>query len=319
MGNLRHLEVFVQVARLASLSAAAQELGVTPSTISKVIAQLERGYGVLLFQRNTRRVALTSEGRILLEGARRALADLKAAEDALHVARDEPEGLVRLWSSAALGKAFIVPMMPAFFERYPKIDVEIRLDDATPDSARFAFDLAVQHCAISDQSYVLRRLCELPLALVASPKYLSRHGIPRTPDDLLRHQCVNIRQSDGSLSAWELRPPGAAPDTPPVRIVPRARMVIAHDYSALLNAALSGAGVTMLFAQSVRRLLAKGTLRTLLPDWEFRNCNPDGSEIYLRYPNRDLMPYHARVLAEFIAERLGDPTLSQFDGRPWAA
>ncbi|MGE0383948.1 MAG: LysR family transcriptional regulator [Gammaproteobacteria bacterium] len=316
MEDLHKLAVFVRVATYGSLTVAANSLQLTPPTVSKILAQLEQRFGVQLCLRTTRRVTLTPAGRILLARAERMLGEMQAAEEELGQARTEPAGRLRLWSSAALGRAFLLPLVPGFLERFPGLALELRLDDAMPDLIGAGCDLAIQHAALAEQGFVLRRLCAVPLVAVATPAFLAVHGIPRAPADLERFACIPIRYRDGHQSAWLFE--HVEGSEAPVRTHPGGRLVIEHDYGATLHAALAGLGIAVTYAECARPHLERGELRALLPDWTVRSGSVIDNEIFLRFPTRELMPQKVRVLADYLAERLADPAIAAFDPHAFA-
>ena len=321
MEDLKNLEVFIQTAHCGSFTGAAAQLGIGTPAVSKIISRLERELETRLFTRSTRHLSLTAEGRIFLQKATLALAHMDDAIDALKEARHEASGTVRLWSSLAIGKDHVLPMLADFLQLHPKLAIEVRLDDHAPDLITAGYDLALQHTAAGGENNVMKRLAELPLALVASTSYLAKHGVPRHPEDLAAHQCIATRSAAGHPSEWEFRQQrtGRRRETRVV-IKPAGRVTIVEQYEAVLNAALCGFGLTVLFAHSLPRYLESGELQVVLPDWSVRgNANTESNIVYLRYAHRSYVPYKIRVLVDYLTIRFQEPSRIEFDFHRWAA
>jgi DNA-binding transcriptional LysR family regulator len=321
MDDMKHLVAFVRVARSGSFTAAAAELGLSTAAVSKIVSRLERRLATRLFTRSTRQLALTAEGRLFLEKVEAALAQLDEAEALLLEARKEPAGTLRLWTSVAIGKDHVLPMLAEFLERWPKVSVDIRCDDHVPNLIASGYDLAIHHASLGRGTSVMKRLADLSLALVASPAYLERRGVPSKPEDLVDHECVATRSSAVPTPRWEFRRRHTrAGRTATAIVVPRGRVTISEQYDAVLNAALCGLGVTLVFAHSVIRYLESGHLKILLPDWQpHAGASLETNKVYLWYPTRAYIPYNVRVLVDFLTSRFREHTRLGFDLAKWAA
>ena len=199
--------MFLSVVEEGDFSAAARRLRMTPSAVSKIVGRLESRLGVRLLQRSTRRIGLTVEGSAYADTVRRILNDIDEAERAIQSGA-EPRGRLRVNLPSAFGHRLVVPLLPAFIERYPAIELELTFTDAVVDLLEEGADVAVRVAASSDSSLVMRRLAPNRRIICAAPRYLERHGIPRTPDDLHRHVCLGFT-SRGGLNIWEFDRPGA--------------------------------------------------------------------------------------------------------------
>lgn len=311
MDELRTLTTFAQVSQHGSFTEAARHLGMTTAAVSKIIMRLERHLDTRLFKRTTRQLSLTSEGRLFLDKVKAALAQLNQGMDMLREGRHEPAGLVRVLTNAAFGKDHLLPRMAAFLERYPKVDLDIRFDDSQLDLIKEGYDMAIQVRDATEKSYISRRLCDLPLVLVASPAYLARRGIPRSVEDLRRHECITVRLTSGQNAAWEFRrlaPTGRRGTTKMERdhYQPKGRLIVVGQYDAVLDAALAGLGPTVVFAHSVLRYLRSGELKVLLPDYRIKGGGTENTQIYLCYPHREYLPFNVRVLVEYLVESFRD-------------
>lgn len=292
---------FVESARSGSFSAAARKLQLTPSAVSKSIARLEKALDARLFLRSTRQLELTAEGQMLLDRIDSAFASVDEAIDALHEARQEPAGLVRVSVLAAFGRLWVMPLLQALMRQHPKLDIELQLDDGTADLIADRFDLAIRRGPLRAQNSVARHLGSLPLVLVASPAYLSERGVPRHPSDLAEHDCVSVRFPSGRRAKWVFRGLASASSPTATHIEPRGRLVLSEQPAdALVDAAVAGFGITAIAASFVLPQLQRGELKLLLPDYQL------GSpvEMYLQYPDRAHLPMRVRVVADYLQAQL---------------
>lgn len=319
MDELKSLSAFVQVARTGSFTAAAAGLGVTTPTVSKLVSELERRVDARLLHRSTRRLSLTSEGRDFFEHAAAALDEIDRGIDRLRESRREPAGTIRVWSTAVIGKDHLLPLLPRFLDANPKVEVELRFDDHVPDLVAGGYDLSVQHTPTADRTQVMRRLCALPLALVASPACLARHGLPQSPGQLALLPCITTRSSAGLLAQWGFRRAGAGGEEESVLLAPKGRLRLVEQYEGVLQAAVAGLGFTSVFAYSALPYLRAGELRVVLPDWTVQGSGVEGNEVFLRYPQRQQQPLQVRALIEHIVAHFADPAVLQFDPARWAA
>lgn len=298
----RDLFPFVEAARRGSFSAAARFLQVTPSAVSKSVARLEKAIGARLFNRSTRLLQLTGEGQEFFERLGAALDGIDQAVESLGETRQGPSGLVRLATTASFGRAFVLPLVKEFLDLYPHVSLEIQFDDGTPNFMQQRFDIAIRRGPLTEGRTVARHLCTTPLVIVASPDYLARRGTPRTPADLVRHECVSIRFASGRPAKWTFVPKrkgGGEGDS--YTHHPQGRFVVsANPAEALLDSAMMGLGVTAIAAYFVRPFLDTGQLKLLLPNYTLER----DSEIFIQYPHRELLPPKVQVLAEFLIERL---------------
>ncbi|KSV94349.1 MULTISPECIES: LysR family transcriptional regulator [Sinorhizobium/Ensifer group] len=291
------MAVFLAVVEEGDFSAAARRLRMTPSAVSKIIGRLEARLGVRLLQRSTRSISLTSEGSAYAESARRILGDIEDAEFAIQPGA-EPRGRLRVSLPSAFGHRLIVPMLPAFIERFPAIDLELDFSDAIVDLMNGDADVAIRVAAQSDSTLVTRRLASNRRVICAAPGYLERHGVPKTPDDLQRHVCLAIT-AHGRLNVWEFQDGNG-------RHAIRVRgSVEANSTEALRHLALAGIGIVRLSEILVGGDIRAGLLVPLLTDCNYAEAEP----ITVVYPHRRFLPPRVRVFVDFLAE--------QFARRPW--
>jgi DNA-binding transcriptional LysR family regulator len=233
------MTVYVRAIELGGFSAAARALNLTPSAVSKSISRLEDRLGVRLLNRTTRSLTPTPEGATFLERSRRILADIEEAEQEISRFRTAPRGRLRLHVSVAFGLHELPPVLPEFVRRYPEIELDIIVNDREPDFADEGIDLAVRSGEVADEGLIARRLCLMERVICASPAYLKEHGVPRSPDDLLKHNCLLV-SSHPDLAYWPF-------DTPQgLRSVKVGGNLTANNAETAVQLAILGLGVTRL-------------------------------------------------------------------------
>lgn len=289
------MAVFLSVVDEGDFSAAARRLRMTPSAVSKIIGRLESRLGVRLLQRSTRRISLTMEGTAYAETARRILSDIEEAELAIQPGV-EPRGRLRVSLPSAFGHRLIVPLLPAFIERYPAIELELSFTDAVIDLLEEGADVAVRVSAHTDSRLVTRRLAPNRRVICASPRYLEKHGIPKTPDDLQRHVCLGIT-SRGGLNVWEFDGPHG-PQSMRIR-----SPIEANSTEALHRLALASIGIIRMSEILVGPDIRAGRLVALLTGYN----HPDGAPICAVYPHRRLLSPRVRVFVDFLVEQFANP------------
>ena len=287
------LQAFLAVARLQSFSGAARELGVSRAAVSQAVRQLEEQLRVVLLVRTTRSVALTDAGRRLVESAGPALAQALSALTEVSAQPGEVVGRVRLTVMRAAVPFVIDPVLPEFRTRHPRIEVEVTIEDRLVDIVAEGYDAGVRLSEAIARDMVQVRLTDaFRFVIVGSPAYLARHGTPRRPEDLLRHECITFRsQTTGALYAWELER-GKRTWRVPVR-----GGVSSND--ARLNASLAeqGFGLTYAFEPLVAAQLREGKLVRVLDPY-----SPTVPGFFLCYPSRAQRSAPLRLFVEAARE-----------------
>ena len=292
------VRLFVRAAELLNISAAGRQLGLAPAVASARLAKLEKQIGADLLHRSTRRVSLSLEGEEFLPFAREILAQQDAALAALGHTTDDITGTLRFAASSTFAQRYIAPILPEFLERHPRIRLELKLSDTQTNLIEGGFDLALRNYAIEESSLRARKLADDRRVLCAAPTYLARHGLPRTPADLDRHQFVSFMDGPPrTLVASDGKRDGSFP--PPGM---RAR-VTCDDGASMRIAARAGIGIAMSSLWSIHEELASGTLVRVLPDYEI----VDRSAIWLVYPKSNVLTAKVRVFMDFLIERIGSP------------
>ena len=289
----RELEVFCAVIDGGSFSAAGRAFGLTPSAVSRTLDRVEQRLGVRLLLRTTRALTPTAEGRAYLSAARRILADLDEAEQAISD-QGSPRGRIRVSAAVSHGRLCIVPLLGEFVRRYPNIVVDINLGDGIVDVAAGQADVAVRGGPLTDSALTARRLSENGRTIVASPDYLARWGVPETPEDLYNHNCLNFsfRRAE---PVWPFRRDG-------VDFALKVRGAIeANSGETLGQLALDGVGIARVGNFSLGDAIAEGRLVPLLEPF-----NPGDKEIFhavfVGGPN---MPARVRVFVDYLVECMG--------------
>lgn len=292
MDRLRALEIFTEVARGRSFTAAAQRLGMAKGNVTKHVAWLEKLLGAQLFSRTTKSVSLTEAGVSALEGAQDLLERFESVGERVRGTVKGPVGIIRVGTPPSFGAVHLVPMIASFSSAYPDIQFALHLDDGRVDIAGEGLDLSVRIApSLKDTSLVGQKLASVPQLLVAAPQYLKARGVPHTPEDLADHDClVNVLKSPTSL--WSLVGPEGRKQV-------RVTGVMRSNFGeALRNAALLGRGISMHPNYMVAEDIRLRRLKVVLPVYR-----PTGLEVYAVYPSRRNMPIRVKLFLEFLRDR----------------
>jgi molybdate transport repressor ModE-like protein len=304
---LKHLDdltLLLRVADLGSISAAARNLDLSVAVASQRIQRLEKSLGVRVLHRTTRRLRLTREGIALVEGGRPLVQDLEALAGGLQEAAGEVSGTLSVSVPASFGRQYISPLVPEFLARHPRLKLSIDFSDQLRDLVREGFDLAIRMGTLHDSTLVAKRITRSQRVLCASPGYLKRRGIPKSPDELTAHDCLPLSREDKG-AIWRLRDHSGKE----VQVRVRGRLE-SNLGEALRDAALAGLGIAEHSAWHVCEDLRAGRLQLVLPRYSL----PE-SGIYAVMPQRRLVLPRARAFADFFAEKFGDPPIWERNAR----
>lgn len=298
MDSTSELAFFSLLVKAGSLSAAARELDVTPPAVTRRLAQLEQRLGVRLMNRTTRRISLTNEGEVYLEHARRILADIEEVEQLVSSSRAAPKGLLRINATFGFGRRYIAPLVSAFCQRYPDVEVQLQLTDRPVNLAEEAYDVGIWFGEPPDARVIARKIAGNRRLICAAPAYLNQFGRPQTPDDLTRHNCIVLRQDDTAYGIWRFTR-GRKTETVKVR-----GSLSSNDGEAALSWALAGHGIIMRSEWDVAKYLRSGRLELLLEEYAL----PSG-DLYAVYPARNNLSAKVKAFVDFLA--------AQFDHTRW--
>jgi DNA-binding transcriptional LysR family regulator len=288
------LGFFSALASAGSLSAAARELGITTPAVSKRLALMESRLGVMLVNRSTRRMSLTQEGELYLESARRILGEIEGMEELLGVSKATPKGLLRVNATLGFGRSHVAPLIGRFVRKYPEVQVQLQLSVNPPAPSEDLFDVCVRFGAPPDSRVIARHIAPNRRLLCAAPAYLAKHGIPKVPHDLTRHNCIGIRQGEEAYGVWRLTSGrGRHASTEAVRT--RGNLTT-NDGEIAVNWALEGHGILMRAEWDIGRHLKNGRLVHVLPQYH----TPD-ADIYAVYPQRHQLAARVRAFVDFLA------------------
>jgi DNA-binding transcriptional LysR family regulator len=290
------LAMFAKVAEERSFAAAARAMGVSVATVSRAVTRLEERLGGRLFNRTSRRLALTDYGRSLAERASKIYADAEEAEEFAHKASSRPRGLVKLATPLSFGVRWVAPVLPEFFRRYPDIAVDLHLTDAQTDLIGDGFDAALRVAVMEDSSLVARLIVPVRRFVVASPTYIARYGRPQHPHDLGAHQCLSYANR-AKRDIWRFTHRKTSEECP---ITPTGPLR-GTSAEALLPTVLEGLAITELPEFIATQYFPEKQLEPILTDWSL----PEGG-LYFVTPTARARPAKVSALADFLITELTD-------------
>ena len=292
--SLDDLYYYAMVVKHGGFAAAGRELGVPKSRLSRHVNRLEERLGVRLLQRSTRRFVVTDTGENLYRHCQAMLAEAESAFEVVEQAQSEPRGLLRVACPIALASTQLAPLIPRFLRRYPKVRLDLHVDNRRIDvlAERFDAALRVRTEPSGEDGLVMRRFAELCELLVASPDYLEQTGQPAHPDDLRR--LSTLRFAPGETQHWTLNGPnGQQVD------IEHAPRLLSHNFPVLRQAALDDLGIALLPASVIEADLASGRLVHVLPDWRL----PQGV-LHVVFPSRRGLLPAVRAFIDFLVDEL---------------
>ena len=295
MDNVKAMRLFLTVVQTGSLSGAGRQSGLSPASVSRQITALEDDLGVRLLNRTSRRLSLTEAGQVYLEHAERLLQDIDELRDAVSQMAVKPRGTLRIQSRISLGTQHVAPLIPTFLALYPDLKIDLWLTDNDLDLTEHGIDLAIRTGNLSDSTLIGRRLASSPRVICASPEYWAEHGKPATPEALMDHNCLTYRFEFGTAAAlWQF-----CTDTGQSVNVQVAGNFQTNNGEALRVATLSGLGVAMLPAWSVKDHLKAGSLERVLSDYETTVSDLDFG-IYAVYLSRRNLSAKTRLFVDHL-------------------
>jgi DNA-binding transcriptional LysR family regulator len=291
--QLGSIEMFCKAAELQGFTAAALALGVTAAAVSRSVGRLEERLGAKLFTRTTRHMRLTEEGQAYFEQCRQALAQIENAERAINGSQAEPSGVLRVSMPTTFGHHRVLPRLPQFMERYPKIKVEVDLSNRNIDFVEDGYDLAIRGGTHSDSRLVARQLEDASFGIFAAPQYLARRGTPQTPEQLQAHECiVFVLPSTGRYLPWLFRQNGQDLD-----LVVEGRVNVQGDVLGCLSYAVGGGGLLQTYHFVAQRHLENGSLVEVMQAFGGRS-----RPFSIMYPHNRHLSAKVRAFVQFLLE-----------------
>jgi LysR family transcriptional regulator for bpeEF and oprC len=294
MQRIAGIEEFVRVAETLSFVRAAESLGQAPSAVSKSIRQLELRLGARLLHRTTRSVSLTEEGSMFYERASRWIAELDDMQSAVSGDPAELGGLVRIGMPTTFGRALFIPLLAAFLERYPKLSVEVRMNDHRVNLVAEGVDLALRIGDLSDSDLVVKSLGRAPMGTYVCPRCLERYGEPTSPEELLSHRLIALMPP-----TERSKPMFYVVGDQDIAIDTRHSVASFTNGDAMIDAAISGIGIAQTPAFYAKQAVEQGLLTQIL-----KGKDAPGLAIQLVYPSRKQLPKRVRVLIEFLTHAM---------------
>jgi DNA-binding transcriptional LysR family regulator len=293
------MQAFVQMADRGSLTAAARALESSLPAMVRTLAALETSLGARLFNRTTRRIALTEEGRIYLDHCRHILAAINDAESAIADALPEPTGHLTITAPVLFGTLYVAPAVTRFVQRYPQVKCSVMLLDRVVNLHEEGIDVGIRIGELSDSTLVAQKLGSIRRVVVASPAYLRTHGTPQRPQELLQHNCVRFVGSSGQW--WTFR------DNDKTFNLSVDGNLDCNHAAAAIDACVAGVGVGMFISYQVAPHLADNSLELLLENYE---TSP--RPVHVIYPHSRLLPARTRLFIEWIKQeiKLGTPAVA---------
>lgn len=292
--DLNAARVLVRVVQAGSFRSAALTLGMPKTTVSRKVAELETQLGAQLLQRTTRTLALTDAGAAFVEAAEAAFARLEAAEAAVTALQRAPRGKLRVTTTVPIGERFLAPIVAAFLEAHPAIEVALHLTDRSVDLVAERFDVAIRAGALPDSSLVAKRIGLSAYRVVASPDYIARHGAPRRPSDLAAHACLRFaRHGAPARTTWSFGKGSRAIE------VPVSGRLVSDDFVALRVAAEQGLGIASMPASIAHEAIRAGRLVPLLDAYA-----PPPVPLHILHVGGKHVPPRIRAFLDYVEPRL---------------
>lgn len=293
MADLNEIVVFAKVVETRSFTAAAQQLGLPKSTVSRKVSQLEERLAARLIQRTTRKLSLTEIGQAFYERCAKIVTDIAVAEQVVVDMQSTPRGLLRVTAPVDLGSFRLAELTARFLADHPDVHVHLELTDRVIDLVDEGYDLALRFGPLGESSLIARRLCAMTLRLYASPGYLARRGTPRDPDELAEHDLLAFVPS-ARMATWTL----VGPDGGTAELTPSARLS-SNNLLAIRQALQADAGIAFMPEFVLGDHVGAVDLVPLLPEWTSK-----GSELFAVYPSVRNMSPKVRVFLDYLAEHL---------------
>ena len=297
--DLDTLNLFVEVMQQGSFARVAKMRNIDPSSVSRSIAKLEAELNIRLFQRSTRKLEPTEAGIVYFEQIVPLLEGLESARQLTSDVQQQPRGRLRVTVGAAFAQKQIIPILPEFTEVYPELSLDFVITDAYLDLIEERIDLAIRLGTLQDSSYIGKRLRKMSFYICASPQYLSKHGKPNTPQQILHHNCLLFPRANRRLS-WLLKDREQR-----VTEIETTGKYLLTDSLAIRQCAIAGMGLALLPDWLVSNDFNSGDLICLFPEYEV-TASDYKSSIWLLYPSKAYLPAKTRVFMNYLSRELAN-------------
>ena len=293
MDVMHSMAVFRRVVEAQNFSAVARETNMSQSTVSKHIAALEERLGTKLLNRSTRSLKLTEAGKEYYHHCIRILNDFQEAEASVGKGKIKPTGTLRISTGAAFGRTYMLPCLDEFFSTYPDINIDLLFDDDYIDLVKQGIDLAIRIGPLADSTLIARKIGTSPRVVVASTEYLVKHGRPKKPADLMKHNCL-LYSLQKTPDLWYFN--SAQEGDESIRVSGRLK---ASSPDAICDATMEGLGISVLCEWYARKHIKDGRLKVILQDY-----HPTAYDINAVYPERKFVPQKVKRMIEFLAGKV---------------
>jgi LysR family transcriptional regulator, transcriptional activator for dmlA len=293
MDSISDLAFFALLVQQGNMVTTAREMGVTPSSVTRRLASIERRLSIRLINRTTRRMSVTHEGELYLAEGKRILDDIEDLERLVTGGGEDPRGLLRVNATLGFGRQYIGPAIEAFVEQYPDVEVQLHLSDRPVNLIEDGYDVCVRFGEMPDARITARKLANNRRFLYAAPSYLKRFGTPKAPRDLQLHRCIVIRQDEAAFGTWHMRM-GSSQETVKVRGI-----VSTNDGETAFAWALAGLGILLRSEWHAATSVENGQLVPVLTDWQL-----PPADIYAVYPIRRHLSAKVKIFVDFLERRL---------------
>mgnify|MGYP002713070145 CR=1 FL=1 len=295
MRDISDMAVFVRVADLCSLSAAGRDLRMSPAVVSNRIGKLEERLGVRLLNRTTRKVHMTEEGEFYYEHCVRILEEMQIIEDTLTEQRQAPRGVLKVTMPTSFGQRHVAPYIPEFADRFPEVEVRLQLTERLVNLVEEGMDLGIRVGRLDNPAQIARTLAPDHRLVCASPDYLEKHGAPKTPEDLLNHNCLLLRFPGSQQFKWPLEN-----EKGELVMLPVDGNMDSNNSEVLLQWALAGRGLVLKSTWEIYEHLQSGALVPVLTDYR-----PRDRHISALFPHSRYLAPKVRAFVDFVIEKFG--------------
>ena len=290
LDSIEDFRIISSIYRTLSLTLSSAEFNITPATMSKKLKAIENRLGKRLFNRSTRKLSPTEDGEIYYHYCNEILEKVDSFEQS--TAKSEPEGVIKFTTSTTFARLYLMPIIKKFVKKYPKVKIDMVLTDQVIDIIKEGIDVAIRIAPLKDSSLISRRIGNGRLVLCASKEYIKKNGVPKTPSDLRKHNCITFGSNN-----WTFKK-GTNEQT--IKVKGDLRI----NYGEMLAQAVeSDMGISILSLWLIHKQVKEGKIVTLLDNYELSN-QPD---IYLVYPEKNLIANKTRVFIDFIVDELKLP------------